>query len=144
MPYAGPVDNTPQGWLLCDGSLVDAGYFPNLFNAIKYVYGKSSVTSQFRLPDLRSRVIMGYDNMTNAETVNGQAALVPAAPSNSGAGRTSNSHAEYAQSYALGSTGPITGQITATGGTGFAYSNATNAASNTALHFHALNYIIKT
>ena len=144
MPYAGPVDNTPTGWLLCDGSLVDAGYFPNLFNAIKYVYGKGSVTSQFRLPDLRSRVIMGYDNMTNAETVNGQAALVPAAPSNSGAGRTSNVHAEYAQSYALGSTGPITGQINATGGTGFAYSNSTNAASNTALHFHALNYIIKT
>jgi microcystin-dependent protein len=141
--YAGPVDNVPEGWLLCDGSLVDGGYFPTLFSAIKYTYGKGSVPSQFRLPDLRSRVPMGYDNMTNSETGNGQATLVPAAPSNAGSGRTNITHPSYDQSYALGNTAPVVGQITA-GATGFDYSSASNAPSNTALHFHALNYIIKT
>jgi hypothetical protein len=145
MPYAGPSDNVPDGWLLCDGSLVDQGIFPDLYSIIKYTYGKGSVISQFRLPDLRSRVLMGFDDMSNVRTQNGQAVLVPSAPT-AGAGRTTQDSPPYAQSYALGSTGPLTGQITggASGFTDLSVTNNTDAAVDTALHFHGLNYIIKT
>lgn len=145
LPYAGPARNVPAGWLLCDGSLVDQGNFADLFNAIKYTYGKGSVPSQFKLPDLRSRIVMGFDGMTNGDAVNGQAVLVPAAPTDP-AFRTSNTAPTYAESYELGATGPKVGQISATGASGVTteYSTATNATIDTALHFHALNYIIKT
>lgn len=145
MPFAGPAKNVPAGWLLCDGSLVDQGNFNDLFNVIKYTYGKGSVPSQFKIPDLRSRFPMGYDDMTNGATVNGQSVLVPAAPTDP-AFRTSNLSPSYAESYELGITGPVVGQFDAVGASGVTmeYTTTTNATIDTALHFHALNYIIKT
>lgn len=138
IPYAGPANKVPSGWLLCDGSLVDQGYFNDLFTVIKYTYGKGSVPSQFRIPDLRSRVAMGYDDMSNVNTAFGQAALDPAAPT-AGAFRTTQNSPDYAQSYELGLQGPVTGEIT-----GVTYSTSTSVTIDTALHFHGLNYIIKT
>lgn len=138
MPYAGPANKVPAGWLLCDGSLVDQGYFNDLFTIIKYTYGKGSVPSQFRIPDLRSRIPMGYDDMSNVNTAFGQSVIDPAAPT-SGAFRTSINSPDFAQSYELGVQGPVTGEVS-----GVTYSTATNVTIDTALHYHALNYIIKT
>jgi hypothetical protein len=138
LPYAGLANKVPAGWLLCDGSLVDAGNFVNLFSVIKYTYGKGSVPSQFRIPDMRSRIPMGFDDMTNANAVFGQSLLDPAAPLGS-AGRTTIVSPDNAQSYELGVQGPIVGEVT-----GATYTTATNATINTAIHYHGLNYIIKT
>jgi hypothetical protein len=61
--FAGP--NPPSGWLLCDGSIVTKNEYPYLYTAIGYTYGATSLTNQFKLPDLRGRMLIGFDNMTN-------------------------------------------------------------------------------
>lgn len=63
LPYAGL--NPPPGWLLCDGATVSKTDYPYLYAAIGYMYGYTSLPDQFKLPDLRGRMIIGYDNMTN-------------------------------------------------------------------------------
>jgi microcystin-dependent protein len=45
----------PQGWALCDGSLLAISEFSTLFNLIGTTYGGDG-QSTFALPDLRSRV----------------------------------------------------------------------------------------
>jgi microcystin-dependent protein len=68
MPFAGiELPNPPGGtwWLLCDGSTVDKSDYPNLFSAIGYTYGKTIIASQFKLPDLRGRFPLGFDDMNN-------------------------------------------------------------------------------
>ena len=61
IPYAGGI--VPDGWLLCDGSLVtiNAASRP-LLNAIQTRFGGDG-QKNFRLPDLRGRVLAGLDNM---------------------------------------------------------------------------------
>jgi microcystin-dependent protein len=138
LPYAGLADKVPAGWLLCDGSLVDAGFFSNLFATIKYTYGKGSQPSQFRLPDMRSRIPMGFDDMSNAGITyapSGSTNTAPLVP----AGRTNVLAPDNAQSYELGVQAPVAGEVT-----GATYTTATNATINTAIHYHGLNYIIKT
>lgn len=138
LPYAGLADKIPAGWLLCDGSLVDAGFFNNLFATIKYIYGKGSQPSQFRLPDMRSRIPMGFDDMSNANinyAPNNSTAAAPTVP----AGKTTVLSPDSAQSYELGVQAPVAGEVT-----GATYTTATNATINTAIHYHGLNYIIKT
>lgn len=61
--FAGP--NPPNGWLLCDGATVTKNDYPYLYTAIGYTYGATSLTNQFKLPDLRGRMLIGFDNMTN-------------------------------------------------------------------------------
>lgn len=138
LPYAGLADKVPSGWLLCDGALVDAGAFINLFAVIKYTYGKGSRPSQFRIPDMRSRVPMGFDDMSNANITSAPVNSTGGAPSTPAA-RTSIISPDGAQSYELGVQGPIVGEVT-----GATYTTATNATINTAIHYHGLNYIIKT
>jgi microcystin-dependent protein len=53
--YAGA--EAPSGWLLCDGSLLDAGQYPALFALIGTGYGGSG--QSFALPDLRGRILIG-------------------------------------------------------------------------------------
>ena len=68
MPFAGiELPNPPGGtwWLLCDGSTVDKKDYPHLFSAIGYTYGKTIIDSQFKLPDLRGRFPLGFDDMNN-------------------------------------------------------------------------------
>ena len=77
MPYAGPF--APTGWLLCDGAEVLIADFPDLFDIIGYSYG-DQITLQgygtFKLPDLRGRFALGFDNMTNVDE-NGNQITVP-------------------------------------------------------------------
>ena len=118
--------------------MVDAGAFINLFAVIKYTYGKGSRPSQFRIPDMRSRVPMGFDDMSNANITSAPVNSTGGAPSTPAA-RTSIISPDGAQSYELGVQGPIVGEVT-----GATYTTATNATINTAIHYHGLNYIIKT
>lgn len=51
--------SAPQGWLLCDGSLVDRGAFPDLFTVIGTAYGAGDGMTTFRLPDLNGKFPLG-------------------------------------------------------------------------------------
>ena len=48
----------PQGWMICDGSLISVSQYADLFAVIRTMYGGDGVNT-FALPDLRSRVPMG-------------------------------------------------------------------------------------
>ncbi len=49
----------PDGWLLCDGSVVSRTTYAELFAAIGVSYGAGDGSTTFNLPDLRGRVPMG-------------------------------------------------------------------------------------
>ena len=50
LPFAGN-GNVPNGYLLCDGSAVSRGMFPDLFTAIGTTYGSGDGSTTFNLPD---------------------------------------------------------------------------------------------
>lgn len=66
-PFLGTT--APQGYLFCEGQLLDKAKYPELYNICGNLFGESS-TTQFYLPDLRGRVIAGYDeNDTSFNTI---------------------------------------------------------------------------
>jgi len=52
---------TPEGWLLCDGSLINRADFTHLFEAIGVGWGAGDGATTFSLPDLRGRFLRGVD-----------------------------------------------------------------------------------
>lgn len=77
----------PAGWLPCDGRELLISEYSNLYSLIGTTYGGNGSTN-FRLPDLRGRVPMGYGSGTGltattigeqqgAETITLTAAQVP-------------------------------------------------------------------
>ena len=50
----------PNGALICDGRLLSISAYPDLFAAIGTIYGGDGITN-FRIPDLRGRTIVGAD-----------------------------------------------------------------------------------
>lgn len=59
MPFAGPVENIPAGWLLCDGSAVSRSDYANLYDAIGVCWGTGDGNTTFNLPDLRGMFLRG-------------------------------------------------------------------------------------
>jgi microcystin-dependent protein len=149
IPFAGlekPTSATPlsKGWLFCDGAVVNRSDYPALFAAIGFTYGKTLVSGQFRLPDLRGRMVIGYDDMSNGLSSGG-------GPANRVVG--ANTPGSFAASQGTAPTvvgGRTTASVTATsfsqqfpfptpgfGGT------ATGIVTTVMNPFHAMNYIIK-
>ena len=60
-------DTVPNGWLLCDGRIVEQADYPELFEVIGTTYGYYSRTD-FKLPDLRGRVAVGKNTVIDTET----------------------------------------------------------------------------
>ena len=58
--YAGL--SIPDGWLECDGSEVSKTKYPNLYAAIGDLWGTPNSSSNFKLPNLKGRVPVGYDS----------------------------------------------------------------------------------
>lgn len=58
-PFAGPEDNIPEGWLLCDGSAISRTEYANLYNAIGVCWGIGDGSTTFNLPDLRGLFLRG-------------------------------------------------------------------------------------
>jgi microcystin-dependent protein len=61
-PFVGQVipvgfNFAPQGWHLCDGSLLSISEFSTLFNLIGTTFGGNGTTT-FALPDLRGRAVV--------------------------------------------------------------------------------------
>jgi microcystin-dependent protein len=61
MAFAG--DTIPEGWLVCDGSLVLRADYPALFEAIGEIYGAGNGSTNFGLPDLSGRAAFGRNSM---------------------------------------------------------------------------------
>ena len=122
-PFAGLTP--PTGYLFCDGLYVSPSRFPTLFTAIGYTYGKGGgAIPEFALPDLRSKGIIGFDDMNNN---NISATLgVPG----SRAGLTDNITPNRGLA-SIGSAPLVDGQLDVTTGT------------TTVLYYQAMNYIIK-
>lgn len=58
MPFAGPANKIPAGWLLCDGSSVPkTGIYQKLFEAISTLWGDDG--GNFKIPDLRGMFLRG-------------------------------------------------------------------------------------
>ena len=52
------AERDPEGWMRCDGRVLDRNTYGKLFAAIGTTYGSTS-TSNFRIPDIRGRGIVG-------------------------------------------------------------------------------------
>jgi hypothetical protein len=133
--FAGP--NPPSGWLLCDGATVTKNDYPYLYTAIGYTYGKTSLTNQFKLPDLRGRMMIGFDNMTNNFSSSPTKAF-----------RVESADSPPESAYSSGIGGIVSGgnafssqSVDATPGYG---GTATGTVSYVMNPFLAINYIIKT
>ena len=73
--YAGAT--APQGFLICDGSLVSKTTYGDLFSVIGTTYGTGNAT-QFVLPDLRGKFSLGKSSSFNLGTTGGAFAKTPA------------------------------------------------------------------
>ena len=58
--FGGAAAGIPDGWLLCDGRILSATDYPELFTAIGYANGGSGST--FSLPDMRGMFPRGVDS----------------------------------------------------------------------------------
>jgi microcystin-dependent protein len=67
--YAGTTASIPPSWFLCDGSVKSQTTEARLFAAIGTAFNiGGEATSDFRLPDLRGRVVAGVDGGTGRLT----------------------------------------------------------------------------
>ena len=57
VPFAGK--KAPSGWALCHGGSLPKDEYPELFDMVGYSYGGEG--DNFGVPDLRTRVPVGYD-----------------------------------------------------------------------------------
>lgn len=54
-------ENVPNGYVLCDGrNNLGTAEFPELFKIVGFRYGGDG-TTRFAVPDMRSRVVVGYN-----------------------------------------------------------------------------------
>ena len=89
-PFAGPVENIPSGWLLCDGSEISRTEYANLYNAIGVCWGIGNGSTTFNLPDLRGMFLRGVSgNSGNDVDANGRIVL------NDKGGNTGNQVGSY-------------------------------------------------
>ncbi len=65
MQFAG--NNTPAGWLPCDGSAVSRTQYARLFASISDMYGKGDGSTTFNVPDVRGRVLIANGTSSNDE-----------------------------------------------------------------------------
>ena len=59
VPFAGPAENIPDGWMLCDGKIVSRSEYINLYNAIGVAWGSGDGSTTFAIPDLRGMFLRG-------------------------------------------------------------------------------------
>ncbi len=59
IPFAGPEENIPDGWVLCDGSILNKNDQPRLFNAIGTAWGNGGGGDNFNIPDMRGVFLRG-------------------------------------------------------------------------------------
>ena len=55
------IDQLPTGWLHCNGGDYSKNTYPQLYAAIGSLYGTSTTSGNYKLPDLRGYFVRGYD-----------------------------------------------------------------------------------
>ena len=146
MPFAAPINSfsdVPSGYLLCDGSEIAQGLYPELFNAIGFTYGTGVNPSTFKLPDLRGRLALGLDNMDNGLTVNDVSGTAVDA-----GGGTASRVTNAAATTLGGTAGSETKDITnVSSGSGTQYTDTTGSGPyqnvNVMNPYIAMNWIIR-
>ena len=64
MPFAGPSDKIPAGWMLCNGDSLSKADYPALFSVIGTNWGEPT-PSDFSLPDFRGVFLRGVSGNSN-------------------------------------------------------------------------------
>ena len=90
VPFAGPVENIPDGWLLCDGSAVSRSTYATLYRSIGVCWGEGNGSTTFNLPDLRGMFLRGVSGDSGKD----EDAANRVAPSDNG-GNTGNNVGSY-------------------------------------------------
>jgi microcystin-dependent protein len=60
-PFAGGTGSVPSGALLCDGSAVSRSTYAKLFAVIGTNWGVGDGFTTFNIPNLKGRILAGYD-----------------------------------------------------------------------------------
>jgi microcystin-dependent protein len=117
MHFAGGL--APAGWLICGGQAVSRTTYAKLFAIIGTSYGIGDGSTTFNLPDLRGRVMAGFDDMGGVNA--GRLSAVLASTSINGRGGTAQITLGTANLPPYTPTGSVS-TPTFTGGTLFANS----------------------
>lgn len=67
LQFAGAV--APADFLLCDGSAVARGTYPDLFNIIGVLYGVGDGSTTFNVPDIQGRMVVGKGTHVDVDTL---------------------------------------------------------------------------
>ena len=59
VPFAGPAETIPDGWMLCDGRELSRSEYQRLYEAIGVAWGTGNGSTTFNLPDLRGMFLRG-------------------------------------------------------------------------------------
>jgi microcystin-dependent protein len=105
-PFIGQIimfggDFAPRGWALCQGQLLQAKQYPELFNLIGRDYGGDGKTT-FAVPDLRSRVPIHYSPTYPLGVAGGTDAVTLTLDT-----MPSHSHAFFANNRTADKTAPV-------------------------------------
>lgn len=52
----------PSGYLICNGSNLEISIYPDLYDAIGFIYNSSPPAGSFTIPDLRGYFVRGFDS----------------------------------------------------------------------------------
>ena len=72
--YPSPSNKIPDGWKICDGSVLSRTTYSDLFDLIGTTYGTGDGSTTFNIPNIRGKTIVGLNaNETEFEYLNKQA-----------------------------------------------------------------------
>lgn len=143
---AWPAASAPLGYLLADGSAVSRSTYAALFALISTTYGTGDGATTFNVPNLKGKVIVGYNSAETEFDALGETGgakthtlTIPEMPA--------HTHGNKGNSAATGGGYMVPQQLNAT--TDVAFSNSTASTGGGGAHnnlqpYIALNYIIKT
>jgi microcystin-dependent protein len=70
-----------NGWHECDGSVLNAGDYPELYQALGNTWGTSNIGVAFKLPDLRGEFLRGWNHGSGTDSeANARGSADPANP----------------------------------------------------------------
>ena len=61
LAYAGSKGDTPNGWIVCDGTILKVNDYTELFNVLGYKWGKGNDDSEFKVPNFQGQFLRGVD-----------------------------------------------------------------------------------
>ena len=108
------TSTAPSGYLLCDGAAVEQSTYPDLFAVVGTTYGVGNGTTQFNVPDLRQKFIIGKAASGTGSTFAGTGGAIDHT-------HTGPSHTHTGPSHTHGSSGL---SVSGTTGAGSTHSHA--------------------